>query len=147
MADAFQVDDDWKKQAQDEKRRIAEEQQKRQVAAPPPAAPSMMTSAAAGGAAPAAGGAKARGKREIPEASFTRIVQGLLTQVLLYLGDLASSGGMEGVNLDMAKLQVDTLNILEQKTANNLDESERRVLDAALYEARTRFISVASQYV
>ena len=47
----------------------------------------------------------------------------------------------------MAKLQIDTLGILEEKTANNLTEDEKRLLDAALYETRTRFIQVAQQFI
>jgi len=51
------------------------------------------------------------------------------------------------LNLDMAKLQIDTLGILEEKTANNLNDDEKRLLDAALYETRTRFIQVSQQFI
>jgi hypothetical protein len=51
------------------------------------------------------------------------------------------------LNLDMAKHQLDTLGVLEEKTRNNLSEEEQRSLDSALYEARMRYVNVASQYL
>ncbi len=35
--------------------------------------------------------------------------------------------------------------MLEDKTKGNLTDEEKTLLDAALYETRTRFINVASQ--
>jgi hypothetical protein len=46
----------------------------------------------------------------------------------------------------MAKHQIDTLGILEEKTRGNLTEEEQRMMDTVLYEARMRYVSVASQY-
>jgi hypothetical protein len=143
MADeklSLHIDTDWKKQAQEEKRKLAE-QEKQKTAAP--ASP-----AAAIPAASRADGATAqRGAREMPPPSFAALVQSVLTQVFFYLGDLTPRGAEPQLNLDMAKYQIDILGILEEKTKNNLSPEETRLLDAALYEARTRFISVSSQIV
>ncbi|HEY1628870.1 MAG TPA: DUF1844 domain-containing protein [Tepidisphaeraceae bacterium] len=139
MADeipGLQIDNDWKKQAQEEKRRLAEEQQKSQQPPPAPAVSSTATAAR-----------DPRTQREIPPASFATLVQSLVTQALFYLGDLSVRGGEPVVNLDMAKHHIDSLNVLEEKTANNLSPEEKQMLDAALYEARMRYISVASQYI
>ena len=146
---SLHIDTDWKKQAQEEKRRLAEEEQKRASAAPP-AAPAI---AAVPGAPPeaavarGAGASRGRGGRELPQASFASLVQGLVTQALFYLGDLAAAGTEPNVNLDMAKHQIDTMDVLEEKTRSNLSEEETRLLDAALYEARMRYVAVASQYI
>ena len=70
-----------------------------------------------------------------------------MTQALYYLGDLAVRGGEPEVNLDMAKHHIDTLGVLEEKTAGNLTEDEKKLLDSALYETRMRYVSVASQYI
>jgi hypothetical protein len=70
-----------------------------------------------------------------------------MTQALYYLGDLAYQGGDPVTNLDMAKHQIDTLSVLEEKTGNNLTDEERHALDVALHEARSRFVSVASQFI
>jgi len=66
---------------------------------------------------------------------------------MLYLGELAPSGMEPMLNLDMAKHQIDLLSILEDKTKGNLSPEEQHLLDGILYEARTRFISVASQFL
>jgi hypothetical protein len=134
---SLQIDTDWKKQAQEEKRRLAEQQQK------PPTTAGPATTAAA--AAPA--GRERQQARELPQASFATLVQSIVTQALFYLGDLAVRGGEPVVNLDMAKHHIDTLAVLEEKTANNLNEDDKRILDSALYEARMRYVSVASQMI
>jgi hypothetical protein len=152
---SLHIDTDWKKQAQEEKRRLAEEEQKKKEQAAPATPPQGMGAApgVAPGRATAAAGAAGtraaamRGQREMPVASFPTLVQSTLTQVLFYLGDLAVRGGESAVNLDMAKHHVDTLNVLEEKTKGNLTDEEKRLLDAALYESRMRYISVAQQYI
>jgi hypothetical protein len=138
MADetpGIQIDTDWKKQAQEEKRRLAEQQKQSQPAAAAPATPSAATPR------------DPRTAREIPPASFATLVQSLVTQALFYLGDLSVRGGEPVINLDMAKHHIDSLNVLEEKTANNLSPEEKQLLDSALYEARMRYVSVASQYI
>jgi hypothetical protein len=136
---SLHIDTDWKKQAQEEKRRLAEEEQKKAAAAPATAAPK--------GAARAPGQEGLRQARTMPPASFAALVNTLVTQALFYLGDLAPQGTEPTVNLDMAKHQVDTLSILEDKTKGNLTEEEQKLLDTALYESRMRYVNVASQYV
>ena len=146
---SLHIDTDWKKQAQEEKRRLAEDEQKRA------AEREAKTSAAAPipGAAPTTGSGRgrpappgARGERAMPQASFSTLVNSLLTQIFLYLGDLTPRGAEPQVNLDMARFNVDLLGVLEEKTKGNLAADEQKLLDNALYEARTRFVSVASQY-
>jgi hypothetical protein len=154
MADeqpSLHIDTDWKKQAQEEKKRLAEKAQQEQQAKPvagPAAVPLPGTPAAAGAPAPGARGSRgARGQRELPPPSIGTLAQSLMTQALYYLGDVAYQGGDPVANLDMAKHNIDTLTVLEEKTANNLTEEERHALDLALHAARSRFINVASQFV
>jgi hypothetical protein len=160
---SLHIDTDWKKQAQEEKRKLVEQEQQRaasptwsgSVAAPaaptaPASAAGAATSATAGAAAaaprPAArGGGQAA--RALPPASLATLVQALVTQALFYLGDLATRGGEPVLDLDMAKHQIDTLTMLEQKTKGNLSDDEQRLLDAALYEVRMRYVAVARQYI
>src|SRR4051812_4238798 len=98
---SLQIDTDWKKQAQEEKRKLAERTQQPAAA---PAAPGLLTpgsgAAAATGTAPAAGpttptpgGREGRGRRELPQAGMASLVNSLLTQVLLYLGEIATAAG------------------------------------------------------
>jgi len=132
---SLHIDTDWKKQAQEEKKRLAEQEQKKaaEAQATRPARPS--------------GGAGGRSAREVPPAGMGSLVNALLTQALFYLGDLAPQGSEPVLNLDMAKHQIDTLGVLEEKTRGNLTEEEQRLLDTALYEARMRYVSVASQMI
>ena len=139
---SLHIDTDWKKQAQEEKKRLAEQEQKKAAdaaAAAPPPPPGQ------GRAVPGSG--RGRSARELPPASFAALVNTLLTQALFYLGDLAPQGGEPVLNLDMAKHQIDTLSLLEEKTKGNLTEEEQRLLDSALYEGRMRYVQVASQFV
>ncbi len=151
MADdsfSLHIDTDWKKQAQQEKKRLAEEQAARAAAkTAPTTAPTGPTSTVAAPTDSARRAGSPRGQRDMPPASFATLVQTALTQALFYLGELGQQASGEGVNLDMAKLQIDTLGVLEVKTKGNLTTDEVRLLDAALYETRMRFVSVASQYL
>jgi len=160
---SLHIDTDWKKQAQEEKRRLAEEEQKRAAERDRAAAPPLGATASGGvasatpesptaasgtpGARPGRGrtGA-ARGERAIPEASFATLVNSLVTQILLYVGDLTPRGVEPQINLDMAKFNIDLLGVLEEKTRGNLSPDEQKLLDNALYETRMRFVSLASQY-
>jgi hypothetical protein len=140
------IDDDWKRQAQEEKRRLAEQEAKNKPAPGPAgvvagASPQPSTHSEQRPTASAR-----REQQQLPAASFEGLVQSMVTQVLFYLGDLATRGGESGVNLDMAKHQIDTLTVLEEKTRGNLSDDEKHMLDAALYEVRMRYISVASQF-
>lgn len=163
MADeqpSLHIDTDWKKQAQEEKRKLAEQEQKRnadkeaaaKTAAIPPIGAGMdiaggePTSAGASSARGRAGSPGARREREIPQASLTTLVSSLVTQVLLYLGDLTPRGVEPQINLDMAKFNVDLLGVIEEKSKGNLTADEQKMLDNALYETRMRYVSVASQY-
>ncbi|MGC4033917.1 MAG: DUF1844 domain-containing protein [Tepidisphaeraceae bacterium] len=130
----IQIDDDWKRQAQEEKRKLAE----REAAAKKPATPP----------APAASSeAAADARRERPDASFATLVQSIMTQALYYLGELQPEGEQPVFSLDIAKNQIDTLGVLEAKTQGNLTADEQSLLDQALYDLRSRFVSIASQYI
>src|SRR3954451_12920632 len=145
------IDTDWKKQAQEEKKRLAEEQAKREAeaaaaAASKPAAPAVPPGVAPVG--PAAGTPDRAGRGgQRAEASFGTLVQSQMTQAMFYLGELVAPGQAPVLNLDMAKHHLDMLHVLEEKTVNNLTEDKQRLLDHALYDLRTRFVAVASQYL
>lgn len=146
---SLHVDTDWKKQAQEEKKRLAEQEAQRRASTAGPAGVVSGAATAAGPtAAPKAAPGRAGGRKagEMPPASLATMMQSIVTQALFYMGELAARGSEPIVNLDMARHHIDTLSILEEKTKNNLTEDEKKMLDAALYETRMRFISIASQY-
>jgi len=144
---SLHIDTDWKKQAQEEKRRLAEDEQKRAAEREAKSSAAATIPGTAPSVGPAARGrAGARGERTMPEASFATLVNSLLTQIFLYLGELTPRGAEPQINLDMARFNVDLLGVLEEKTKGNLTPDEQKLLDNALYESRTRFVNVASQY-
>jgi len=138
----LQIDSDWKKAAQEEKRKLAEREAAAKAKAQ--AAPAVAASDATPGTDPSR---RARGERDAPPASFASLVQQLMTQVLLYLGEIAVRGGEGMVDLDMARRNIDLLGVLDEKTQGNLTPEERQLLDVTLYETRQRFVGVASQYL
>jgi hypothetical protein len=137
------VDDDWKRQAQQEKQRLADESATKAAKPPSPAG----QSPAAESRQRSPGRDPTKDPRSAPEASFTGLVQSLMTQSMFYLGELAQRGQEPSVDLDMAKYQLDLLFVLEQKTTGNLTPEEKKLIDQVLYEVRMRFVSVASQYL
>ena len=134
---ALQIDDDWKRQAQEEKRRLAEESKAREAAAKPPAV------------APAAADAAAdpRRARALPAADFPSLVSTMITQASYALGDYADGANEPAVDLDGAKFQLDLLAVVEEKTKGNLTPAEQALLDSALYEVRSRWVSVATAMI
>ena len=75
------------------------------------------------------------------EMSFSVFVIGLCTQALVHLGEMPdpSSQGLRG-DLPAAKQLIDILGILQTKTRGNLDESESRLLESALYDLRMKYV-------
>ncbi len=47
------------------------------------------------------------------------------------------------VDLNMARQNIDLLEMIQHKTKNNLDQEEQHLLDRVLYETRTKFLEVS----
>ncbi len=115
MSDAgkLHIDDDWKAEARREKERLADEIERTEPAG-------------------------------MPESSFTEIVNTLAFQAMVGLGGIAGPGGQRvPPNLEMAKHFIDLLDVLDQKTRGNLSDTEKRALDATLYNLRLVFVELA----
>lgn len=143
------IDTDWKAQAQAEKERLSS-------ASPKPAAkPAAGSSASAGGAgmpanSPMVAGAAAAPDQLGPEDDLPReaglqdLVSVLVTQALVYLGAFPDpKTGQAMVALDYAKLHIDLLAVLEQKTRGNTTEAEAKLLTRAVGELRMEYVEVA----
>lgn len=117
MADAEKkiiVDDDWKAQARREKEQLAATE-------------------------------SAHGHEAMPAASFAELLNLIAVQALAGLGALAGPGGERiPPDLHVAKHFIDMLQVLDEKTKNNLTPSERQLLDQVLYEMRMRYVQMAS---
>ncbi len=118
------ADDDWKTQAQAEKEKLAEELD----------------------SGKAEGEGAGQGPREIPPASFVSLVGSIVTQIFMSLGGYEDPETKKRlVDLDLAKHHIDTLTVIEEKTAGNLSDEEKKILDQALYETRMQYVQMAQR--
>lgn len=125
------VDTDWKSQAQAEKERLAAKEEASRPAA-----------GVAGGAVGGAG--EEGGEPGLPTASLEELVRMLATQALLYMGAFPDpETGRAVVSLELARLNIDLLGVLEEKTKGNLSESESQVLGRVLSELRMQYVEVS----
>jgi len=72
--------------------------------------------------------------------SFYDLIAMMAEPVALYLGDARLPGGESAENLEMARLHIDLLDVLRQKTAGNLTAQESSVLEDVLYRLRLRYV-------
>ncbi|MEM9066711.1 MAG: DUF1844 domain-containing protein [Planctomycetota bacterium] len=117
------IDDDWKAEAQKEKERLSSESQ----------------------AASASGGdpGSVPGQPQMPEASFDELLRTFAMPALMYLGQIPDpQSGKAVVAPDIAKLHIDLLGVLEEKTKGNLSEEESSVLTRTLSELRMAYVEI-----
>jgi hypothetical protein len=80
----------------------------------------------------------------LPGPTFAELVNIIVMQALAGLGLLPGPGGERlPPSLEVAKHFIDMLQVLEDKTKNNLTPEEKRLLDQVLYETRMSFVQVA----
>lgn len=77
---------------------------------------------------------------ELGGPSFYDLVAMMAEPVPIYLGDARLPDGQAATNLEMARLHIDLLEILQQKTAGNLTPQERAFLEDLLYRLRVRYV-------
>jgi len=112
------VDDDWKSSAKAEKEKLAAAEKEK----------------AEQGQAP--GG--------LPEnLGFKELISLFATQALMYLGAIPDQSGRAMVSLDVAKLNIDLLAVVQDKTKGNLSDEEQQMIDGTLNELRMQFVEVA----
>ena len=79
---------------------------------------------------------------ELPEVDFSNFVLSLAATAMVQLGMVPDPESGETVTptLPIAKHTIDTLAMLREKTAGNLDDEEEKLLDSMIYELRLRFV-------
>lgn len=81
----------------------------------------------------------------LPDPSFTELLNLVAFQAMVSLGLVGTPGGERiPPNLEAAKLYVDLLQVLEDKTRGNLTPEEKKLLDQVLYEMRMRYVQMAA---
>jgi Domain of unknown function (DUF1844) len=71
---------------------------------------------------------------------FYDLVAMMAEPVPIYLGDARLPDGQVATDLEMARLHIDLLDVLRQKTAGNLTAQERAFLEDLLYRLRVRYV-------
>lgn len=71
---------------------------------------------------------------------FTTLVLSLQQSAFLLMGLKEEEGMSVEVDLDGARVQIDLLSMLQEKTSGNLSDEEERLLRTVLYELRTAFV-------
>ena len=80
----------------------------------------------------------------LPVPSFAELINLIVMQVMVGMGMVGSPGGERiPPNLEVAKHFIDMLQVVEDKTRNNLTPEEKALLDQVLYETRMTFVQVA----
>jgi hypothetical protein len=72
--------------------------------------------------------------------TFFDLVQMLMEPAVIYLGDMPLPDGQSAENLEMARLHIDMLDVLRQKTFGNLTSQESAFLEDLLYRLRVRYV-------
>ena len=82
-------------------------------------------------------------QQQLPEASFSALLMSIASSAAISMG-LAPDphGGKTEVDRDMAKFNIDLLLVLKEKTKNNLNEDEKRFLDAVVADLQMKFVSI-----
>lgn len=78
----------------------------------------------------------------ITEVSFGLFITGLMMEALISLGELENPvTHKKEINMQHAKLLIDTLEMLQKKTKSNLEKDEDEALGSMLYDLRMRFVA------
>lgn len=118
------IDSDWKSQAQAEKEKLNAQAEAKAAAA-----------SASGKGRPGTG----------EPAQLTDLVSMLVTQALMYMGGIPDPRtGQAMVALDYAKIYIDMLGVLEEKTKGNLTPDEEKMLSQTAHELRLEYVEVGA---
>lgn len=124
------IDSDWKAQAQAEKERLAAASKP----APPPPGAAAAGQAGEGGRAPG------------EPIGFKDLLSLLISQALSAMGAFPDPRtGRAMVALDLAKVYIDMLGVLEEKTKGNLTPDESTLLTRAVNELRMEFVEISRE--
>ena len=82
---------------------------------------------------------------ELPPVSFEHFILGLYNTTLFHLGVRDPESGNLIQNLPVARHNIDTLGMLQEKTKGNLTAPESNLLDNILYELRMNYLRAAKQ--
>lgn len=87
------------------------------------------------------------GTPNLPPPTFEFLVFSLKTQAEMNMGLIQLPGASEQPNVDLAMARhfIDLLSVLQDKTRNNLELGEQRLIENSLTELRFRFVQATQE--
>ena len=86
-------------------------------------------------------GSAATSESQPPKIDFSAFLLSLATTGMAHLGEIPDPTTNQKVeNLAAARQMIDILILLQEKTRNNLESEENKLLEALLYELRMKFL-------
>jgi hypothetical protein len=82
------------------------------------------------------------GAEHAPPMDFTQLVQSIYMSAMMQLGAGTQQGQQARVDIIGAKQSIDMLGVVSEKAGSNLAESEKRLIDAALFELRMGVLEI-----
>ena len=80
------------------------------------------------------------------EVNFLNYITSLGFQAMIFMGEIPNPVTNEvEKNLNQAKFLIDTLTMLKEKTAGNLNDQENNLLENSIYELQMRYVQLAQQ--
>lgn len=76
------------------------------------------------------------------QASFSMIIMSIASSAAMSLGLTPTPEGKTEIDKNMARFNIDLLNILKDKTKNNLTEDESELLEHILRDLQLKFIQI-----
>ena len=114
------VDDDWKAQAQKEKEELAGKEKTEHE--------------------------EAKQAPQLPLADIAGLVSMLATQAFFAMGLIQTEENKDHpADLNMAKYNIDMLEVIEQKTKGNLSDEEAELIEGTLHQLRMTFVKLSEQ--
>jgi len=113
------VDEDWKAQAQKEKDILAAQEKAEQEK-------------------------KEKQRSALPPADFAGLVNTFTTQAFFAMGVLRTKEDKDiPADLELARYNIDMLEVLGTKTSGNITDEEKKLLDNTLHQLRMAFVKVS----
>jgi hypothetical protein len=79
------------------------------------------------------------------EASFVTLAMSIASAAVMSLGLAPNPQGETKVDADMARFNIDLLDMLQKKTKGNLVKEEQDFMDRVLADLKMRFVEVSSR--
>lgn len=81
-----------------------------------------------------------------PHIDFTTFIMSIASAAFVGLGQAPNPGTQKTeVNLELARHNIDLLDLLKEKTKGNLSADESRLIEQVLYELRMRFVEARAK--